>query len=620
MKLLTVCSIVCLLYSQIFITSENVTNLIIFNSSLQYPERDPVFETLKLALKSNQLVLCDTELIQNNILNDQSIVSQYDIRQVADNYVMFIPKDLSKKAEQQIQNNSLLSSYKLLPVDVAVGMRVSSLPAYKTKNLGEKSLSTVLEKLAIGDLRDLNKSSSDLLYIIPQINIILEGHGSHIGDSIAGLKVLNNELGLFFKVLKKCYFVKSLIIISCYSGLTMQRYMQEAQKSISVEKINFPIILLTGNNAAFVQKIDLIAPNYFVELFSYLNKSEGADYIALIDYLSFESGGDIVNYGSVKYPNTSWFSFLDVKNKVKVLGHMVAMFGIPAGSKSISVDKNIQYLLLRSEYIPSKINLEANCDGYDFFIMPAIVDQVEVQYYIEEINHNNCGDFVSFVKFFANHSVISNSQQRFKILINNLVLANKKYEKVTIVCTDTIFYYAYAQDNKKYTVTYNINDHSLIGKYLDWKKPSEKIDDLVQSKYELFFEMDKKDVIIPFKNKFYMSKIKIFSSGKKGIDWQREDFDIDTYITELNTVLQKKQKQTEDVFKQNKNNQNLNILQSKNTNTINTNTINVPSFNNNKQFNIQAKPVQQSNLIYFSNNLTSESLAKQALQLSMKLL
>jgi hypothetical protein len=307
--------------------------------------------SLSSDIKDEARSIFDNILLKFN--NKGFLPEGYQAKEIDDNYVMFIPESLQNKDKSEKMQDFLLGlSYtSLIDYDdkknefEAIKKKSEEL-AKNRQELAGKILLEALAKVKIDD-------KSIPVELHPFFNIYLLGHGNPGQVAEIPVTPILNKDGKF----EKSYFLKimdffntsirtkSLGIISCFVGgqqIKNAYGWYNKFENINLSNISFPILNIGSS----------YKPTYayqkYQEYFDLLTQSP-PDYNKVAELVRYQT---IDNYMSIRLPNTTWFTPLELRNKSVSISQISATTG-----KDILeiVDKEV--IILGANYIPKKIKI-----------------------------------------------------------------------------------------------------------------------------------------------------------------------------------------------------------------------------------------------------------------------
>ncbi len=281
----------------------------------------------------------------------------YDCRVVSDDFLLFVPKDL---VPQTIQNTKDANAYLGLSY---VDLKFYDYKKFVTEEEIRNSFKVTYEQLknnslgffllnALKNLRSLNNVN---IADDPFFNILIYGHGSsscvaEISTVLVqdGNKVKSSDLLKILDFFNYSMRTKSVGFLSCYSGgkkIVEAFDVSNQFNNINLEKLSYTIIFVGTFFASTygVSKIELPFleknPKLYTSNFLYglpdssksncyrnyfkalhddpINYEKAAQSISdVFDFKNKKINFDVIsNYVSIKYPNTSWFTPVELKTE-----------------------------------------------------------------------------------------------------------------------------------------------------------------------------------------------------------------------------------------------------------------------------------------------------------------
>lgn len=294
----------------------------------------------------------------DNYFNFKNFLSKnYQAKEIDDNYLIFIPESLQNKDKSEKMQDLLLglSHTSLSDYDYRSDLTKDEVDAITKKSeelannsdeLAGKVLLNALAKVKIDD-------KSIPVELHPFFNVYLMGHGNpgQVAE-IPASQILNKD-----GKVEKSYFLKTMDffnsairtktfgITSCFVGgqqIKNAYGWYDKFENINLSKLSFPILNIGSS----------YKPTYayqkYQEYFDLLTQSP-PDYNKVAELVRF---GTIDNYMSIRLPNTTWFTPLELKNKTVSISQISAMTG-----KDILEIADKEAILLGANYIPKKIKI-----------------------------------------------------------------------------------------------------------------------------------------------------------------------------------------------------------------------------------------------------------------------
>ena len=446
----------------------------------------------------------------------------YSCKEVDQEHLIFIPQNLlADDRKQAIQDKFVkiahvqdINKLGITLEDCSLGLRVSQLknfdftnPVFVTQlhapiSCGTISLAQVMSTLAIKPILLKKRASGLVDLLLPKMNVYLAGHGGYKEkygtDTIAGVSCdirpgQKNDFEVIVRLLNMQYVTRSLTIFSCFSGLNMNRLVNDFTKQAFFENVSYPILFSSGlfamgystaplttfNVSHYVANIydkeDLLRYIYAIKgAFFFGPKKENADkgsFDMLFEHLNHvkhyevpaskiqkaysysayqpeydkamnvltsiftDMGGVgyVNNVAFVRLPGTSWISAVDLGKRMQTI---TPTQGLTA-QKGITIQPSVQILLLSAPYIRYTIRIAGQ--HLSPLIVPTLIDQrlarsnqSNVSEYSAEyvIEHvESSRDIIDLGSLFFDQSLINALTQGFSILIKQVDVMDSNNHK-----------------------------------------------------------------------------------------------------------------------------------------------------------------------------------------------
>lgn len=331
----------------------------------------------------------------DDILNQKNYYSVYEAN---DDYLLFLPQ----KIQEPINNYSSVFSKIYLGLDLSSLHLISNLETdnvifdYQIDHefdLGYK-LNQALKKIFVNKQEFKKNEYYFSKYLLPRFNIFITGHGSS-EDYFLGMN--KNNIQPLLLLLNNHFWVKTLILSSCYpGGKRFQEIFGHSLKSISnfSEKLNYTVMIFGSfftttysfwGFAEWFNYNDILSKDYFKKIFNYvsLNKNE---YLGALEFVRNETYNKLVNYGSIKFPNTGWIMASDYGKEVLNITETKVLSSLNQGLLSVQDSKKI--VLLNYSNIPLTLKLEKEVDYLNLEdsckLLP--VNYLYINYFIKKLD------------------------------------------------------------------------------------------------------------------------------------------------------------------------------------------------------------------------------------------
>lgn len=407
----------------------------------------------------------------------------YICKELSEKLILFVPRDmLQADVSQEILNVSQNEHINIH--DLILGMKFSDLPHYdyvQEVRPYQSSDSGIIEVLStLGLKKQLSKKYGDSLYnILPQMNIMLLGHGMYT-DNRTICEIEMNQFPNFLKVINQDYITKSLMIVSCFAGANVPKIANLFKDKNYFEHISYPILIGSGLPASFLidsrysayvsveserkvqECIYDINGTYFygiekkwngkglyTQLFEYLNyqqfytrkTSSGEQYSYSTFVPEYEKAvqvfGDqhgmsesLENIFVIKFPNSAhWFSLSALHARILEIGDVRSF----AHTGGIIVSDQIQDIFLKTNYVKNKIVIKGSLSKR--YIIPGLIGisySDIVRYYIEQLELSDYDSVENVVKSFFEVELLKKLEQSFVVFIKKMKIGSNVYQNMIL--------------------------------------------------------------------------------------------------------------------------------------------------------------------------------------------